>query len=979
MTRRRNGTLVVALVPVAALVLATLPAGAAGAAGSRATTDRSPVDLATPVDFGAALARPSAIVDAGPARFEVLTPTLIRLEYSPTERFENSPTVNVVDRRMAVPRYVVRRSGGWLTIQTAGMVLRYRLGSGPFTVSNTTLRFSVGGKPTTVHPTWDDECTFDQVCQAGAAELGGGATFRQSQVGYLSTGGFVGYFRKAGASATWSVLGAPAGPAVLTLRYTDPPLYVGDSVPRTFDLEVDGSVTQLTAAPTDATAPWSTLREPIDLRAGTNLVELRCAPGENCADELDTLGWDTLSVAPVGSPAPVVAQTGPLGGWIRGFDTATYASNPTCTDGEQGDTCQAGLEPLNTDGLLDEAGWRLLDDSQSAVWTRAGWVAPRTPGGDVQDGYLFAYGHDYIGALHELEELTGPAPLLPRAVFGVWYSDYTPYSSAAIENSVYPAFAAHQVPLNTLSLDTDWKAPNDWNGWEWNASLFPSPRSFLSWAHEHGIEVTLNIHSSIDDNDPALPLAQRIAGGALAASSCSEGPCKVWDWSSVDQAESNFALQQSFERQGVAFWWLDWCCDDSVASMTGITPDWWIDHLYAQEMVDRGTRGFVLARIGGSNAEPEDVYPAGPWSAHTTGIAFTGDAWGTWNTLAQEVALTPAEATIGEPYVSDDIGSYLGPPPTQSGADPPDLYDRWVQFGTFQPILRLHSNNEDRLPWEYPEPVQSITEAFLRLREDLIPYTYALAAESHETGAPMTRPLYLDDPDDAAAYDYPQEYLYGPDVLVAPVTVPGDDPTVSVWLPSGRWIDYFTGATFTGPGTVSMTVPLSRLPVFVKAGGIVPEQDGGDTGGDPNSALTIRAYAGGSGSFDLYDDAGSGLGYTKGERADTEITTSSASQGGAVSTKVTIEATKGRFPGQAAVSHDRIEIVDVSLPSSVTVDGRAVPERSAGTGPGWSYQAATATATVVLPSTPISSATTVVERGGSPVERAEPPPGTAAS
>ena len=92
---------------------------------------------------------------------------------------------------------------------------------------------------------------------------------------------------------------------------------------------------------------------------------------------------------------------------------------------------------------------------------------------------------------------------------------------------------------------------------------------------------------------------------------------------------------------------------------------------------------------------------------------------------------------------------------------------------------------------------------------------------------------------------------------------------------------------------------------------------------------------------------------------------------------MTIEATRGRFPGQAAVSHDRVQIVDVSLPSAVTVDGRAVPERSAG--PGWSYQAATATVTVVLPSAPITSVSTIVERGGSPVERAEPPLGTAAS
>ena len=111
-------------------------------------------------------------------------------------------------------------------------------------------------------------------------------------------------------------------------------------------------------------------------------------------------------------------------------------------------------------------------------------------------------------------------------------------------------------------------------------------------------------------------------------------------------------------------------------------------------MVNQGQRGFVLARIGSSNDDPEEVYPAGPWSDHTSAIAFTGDAWGTWNTLAQEVALTPDEATIGEPYVSDDIGSFLGAAAPVGTPDPPDLYDRWVQFGTFQPILRLHSNNE---------------------------------------------------------------------------------------------------------------------------------------------------------------------------------------------------------------------------------------------------------------------------------------------
>ena len=168
----------------------------------------------------------------------------------------------------------------------------------------------------------------------------------------------------------------------------------------------------------------------------------------------------------------------------------------------------------------------------------------------MEDGYLFVYGQDYAGALRTFTQLTGSAPLLPRNIFGVWYSDYTPYSSRFIENSVYPAFQRNDVPLNTLSLDTDWKAPNNWDGWEWNTELFPHPSAFLQWAHAQGVNVTLNIHSSIAVDDPKVSTAERIAGTTLDKSSCKAGICKVWDWSSIAQAESNFALQQSFQNRG---------------------------------------------------------------------------------------------------------------------------------------------------------------------------------------------------------------------------------------------------------------------------------------------------------------------------------------------------------------------------------------------------------------------------------------------
>ena len=973
--RSMSGTLLalVAVALAAMLLSDPLPAGASGSPGP-SPSDTAPVNLSTPIDLANGMAHQSAIVRSGGARIEVISPTLLRLEYSPSGRFEDLPTVNAIDRRRPVPTYSAQVSGGWLVVRTTRVTLRYKVGSGPFSAANTSMRFAVGNQVSTVHPTWEWECPFDQTCQAGAAVLAGGASLSQALTGYQSTAGYVGYLNNQGASATWSATGAPAGMARVSIRYSNEPGSPPPSAQSTIDLLVNGRrLTTLVAAPTDSASPWSTLSTMVPLQSGTNAVEAVSGPNNF------NLGIDSLSIGPADAPAPVPQQTDPLGGWIRGFDTFTYGPGATCTSAAGAD-CQTAIEPLHTDGLLAGAGWRLLDDTQSAVWTRDGWVQPRKAGGDSEDGYLFVYGHDYAGALRTFAQLTGPAPLLPRSVFGVWYSDYTPFSSAAVEDLIYPSFQKYHVPLDTLSLDTEWKAPNSWDGWEWNTTLFPDPGSFLGWIRSHGIGLTLNIHSSIADNDPALATAQRVAGTALASappSTCTGGPCRVWDWSSIPQAESNFALQQPFRKQGVAFWWLDWCCDESVASLPGLTPDSWIGHLYAQEMVNQGQRGFVLARVGSSNDYPEAVYPAGPWSNHTSAIAFTGDAWGTWNTLAQEVALTPDEATIGQPYVSDDIGSYLGTPGLVP-QDLPDLYDRWVQFGTFQPVLRLHSANGSRLPWQYPEPVSGITEDFLRLREALIPYTYTLAAQAHDNGMPITQPLYLDYPNQPAAYAHPGEYLYGSDMLVVPVTTPGSVADTAVWIPPGRWVDYFTGATFTGPSTTTVSVPLSRMPVFVRAGGIIPQQSvASSSSAASNAHMSVDVYSGSGGAFTLYGDSGQGLGYTTGQYTQTPITDSLGAEGAHHVVKpswVTVGPAHGSYPGEPTAVGWRLRMVDLTRPSGVTLNGHRIdPENPGSHRPGWYYQADAATVVVNTPSLPAAEAFTVVATGSRSVNRPEPP------
>ena len=298
--------------------------------------------------------------------------------------------------------------------------------------------------------------------------------------------------------------------------------------------------------------------------------------------------------------------------------------------------------------------------------------------------------------------------------------------------------------------------------------------------------------------------------------------------------------------------------------------------------------------------------------------------------------------------------------------------------GTFQPVLRLHSNNEDRLPWQYPQPVQAITEDFLRLRQALIPYTYTLAAQAHDTGLPITRPLYLDYPGTAAAYTNPGEYLYGSDMLVAPVTAPGDVADTTVWFPPGRWVDYFTGATFTGPLTTTVASPLDRMPVFVHAGGIVPEQSPTSSASSFAAHPILKVYPGSSGTFSLYGDSGTGLGYTRGQDSETPVADSVGSRGKSGpggDARVVIGPVRGHYPGAPTSVGYQVELVDLTRPSGVTVSGRPLPSRPAGSAAaGWYYLPGTATVVVDTPSLPASRAVTVVADGGRPVDRTEPPP-----
>jgi alpha-glucosidase (family GH31 glycosyl hydrolase) len=290
-----------------------------------------------------------------------------------------------------------------------------------------------------------------------------------------------------------------------------------------------------------------------------------------------------------------------------------------------------------------------------------------------------------------------------------------------------------------------------------------------------------------------------------------------------------------------------------------------------------------------------------------------------------QTRFTVAEGNVGLPYVSHDIGGFQGDRLSD------ELYVRWVQSGAFQPILRLHSSRTGdvrRLPWEYAGKARSVSAEFLRLRAALVPYLYSVARESHDSGLPMARGMYLTWPAHDEAYEHDRQYMLGPQLLVAPVAAPGDPAVKRVWFPPGRWVDIFTGQRHAGPAVETLRVGLERMPVFARAGGIVPRQPYADASTPaPPRVLELDVFAGRSGAFSLYEDAGDGFAYRGGGFARTALRWNQRRR------TLTIGGSRGRYGGQPRRRTYRVRFVGVNRPRRVRGAAR------------WAYDASTRTLT----------------------------------
>ncbi len=802
-------------------------------------------------------------------------------------------------------------------------------------------------------------CRFGTSCEAEDALLAGSAVVATDHKGHAGYG-FTGELDQ-GARITDRIAGVPEdGTYLLHLRYANGT--GGDGLHQTRSMRVGtegGTDSTLSLPATDDWDTWASATVPVSLKAGTDEITLGCPDATSCH-----VNVDTLALAPRQDPAPAPHLA--LGGYRRSLDGLDGDRDPT---------------PWTTPGLLHRDGWYLLDDTPSAVYdpgTRKASARPTHHGRPYQDGYLFGFGHDYQQGLSDLATLTGPPRLLPRWAYGVWYSEYIDRTASDYENTVLPAFRAAGVPLDVLVTDTDFKSPNTWSGWNFDPAKFPDPKAFFDWSTEQGLHNTLNVHPSILGSDPQFAKAQATANGKLRKGGCAPAggaDCYTFDFGDPDQLKAYLDLHRPMDRAGNDFWWLDWCCDTSRSSQAGVTPDAWINQQYADLTAESGERGFVLSRAYGSlqagGYSGGVGLPTGPWADKRSTLHFSGDTTSDWGTLRAEVGYTPGEsAATGMAAVSHDIGGHndgYGIPGAETYTSdgrtrrttklPDDLYARWVQFGTFQPIDRLHSNHSDRLPWQYGPDARKSAEKFLRLREALVPYTYTLAQQASATGVPIVRPLYLQYPEEETAYTQAgSEYLYGPDMLVAPVTTPGTSTTTPVWFPPGRWTDYFTGHTYTAPAggaTHDVTTTLDTMPVFVRAGGIVTtrSENVASDARHPLNKVGVTVAAGASGSFSLYEDDGVGPVSKRAAATHLRFTEHNGSH------LLKIAPAEGSFTSQVSRREWTVSFLGVDhAPARLTLNGKATAASA------WRWDSDTHTLSVTVPSQSIRKAATVMYR-----------------
>lgn len=563
--------------------------------------------------------------------------------------------------------------------------------------------------------------------------------------------------------------------------------------------------------------------------------------------------------------------------------------------------------------LLTSAGWGILWDNASvsdvsiAQPANGGSLVFSSERAEAIDYYVLS-GANADEIIAGYRRLTGEVPMLPRWAWGLWQS-YEHYATQDEIVGVARRYRSSGIPIDGIIQDWQYWKEGQWGAHQFDEKRYPDADKMVADIHALNMHTIVSVWARFDkDTDTRKELDQ--AGVLFPQTYNNVYPVGTGRWYDPYGKGRDIYWQQISRRlgkNGFDGWWLDgseaelggeWGQMRDVETARG--PGSLVYNAYP---LFHTTGVFEGHRRDFPDRRPV-ILTRSAWAGQQRNgaISWSGDIHGDWETLRRQIPAGLNFVSAGLPYWNTDIGGFFAGDPKDPAYG--ELFTRWYQFGAFTPMFRIHGTGKSKEIWQFGKDVQPILLRYDRLRYRLLPYIYSVAWQVTSQGGSMMKPLVFDFGADPDALDIADQYMFGPDFMVAPITRKGATER-TVYLPAGGdWYDFWTGKRMAGKRTVVASAPLDTLPLFVRAGAIIPMGPVVDyADAQKDKPVELRIYRGADGQFSLYDDSGNGWGYEKGQRAIVDIRWNESTK------TLSFAARKGSFPGMNPVRQFHIVYV----------------------------------------------------------------------
>jgi alpha-D-xyloside xylohydrolase len=514
---------------------------------------------------------------------------------------------------------------------------------------------------------------------------------------------------------------------------------------------------------------------------------------------------------------------------------------------------------------------------------------------DAMD-YYFLYGPDFDKIIAAYRQLTGQAPMFGKWAYGFWQCKNR-YDSQKELESIAQKYRDLHIPLDNIVQDWFW-----WNTMGepvWNKN-YPDPKGMVDTLHKDHVHLMVSVWPYFRPGSPVYEdmgkkgyfidrtLVTGFHPAGMALYDAFNPEARKYYWKLMDDA---------LFKIGVDAWWLDTTEPETEGREVNLLVRNKVaignGARYANEFPLLTTTGVYEGQRAASDQKRVFILSRSGYAGIQRNAAamWSGDVDPNWETFRRQIPAGLNFSVSGLPYWTTDIGGFVVANPDDPGYR--ELFVRWFEFGTFCPIFRVHgtrTTNQNEL-WSYGPDAQKILVSFDKLRYRLMPYIYSLAWKTTSQGYTIMRPLVMDYRNDTRAQNIGDQFFFGPSLLVNPVTEPGATMR-HLYLPEGKWFDFWTGATIEGGLAVDAAAPIERIPLFVRAGSILPLGPDVEYASEkPADPIEVRVYRGANGSFTLYEDENDNYNYEKGTFATIPFSWDEASH------TLTIGERRGAFPG----------------------------------------------------------------------------------